>query len=285
MAHVSDLHFGRLDPAVVAALEADLAAQAPDLVVVSGDLTQRGRHHEFLEARAFLDRLERPLLVVPGNHDVPAYNLVSRFLWPYRRFTRHIAADLFPLVADAEMAVLGLNTARRALGHWNWALGSLNVRQLDRAARELATHGAGRIRVIVTHHPAVPPTEHRHGPLLFHAERALAAFADSRVDLMLSGHLHRSHATLVTAPAIGGTGAPAWPMILAGAGSATSTRLRDEANGYTVVRLQARPPRLWVETRGWDGAGFETRGVQVFDRQDGHWSAAPGESVDALASR
>jgi len=273
LAHVSDLHFGAVDPAVVAALEADLAAVAPDLVVVSGDLTQRGRRREFRAARAFLDRLDRPVLVVPGNHDVPGFNLAVRFLRPYRRFSRHITSDLFPLVTDDEMAVLGLNTARRLVRHWNWALGSINRRQLARATNDLAAHGGNRVRIIVTHHPAVLPPGHRDGRMLFHAERALSSFAASRVDLLLSGHLHRTHAAVSAVPAAR-PGAPAWSMIVAQAGSATSTRLRDEANGYNVIRLGARPPRLEVDTRAWTGAGFEAVSTQAFDRADGHWAVS-----------
>jgi 3',5'-cyclic AMP phosphodiesterase CpdA len=274
LAHVSDLHFGRIDPAIVAALEDDLAAHAPDLVVVSGDLTQRGRHHEFLAARAFLDRLDQPALVVPGNHDVPAYNLVSRFLKPYGRFERHISADLSPVAVDEEVAVLGLNSARRLVRHWNWALGSLNRKQLARAAEALAVHGKNRIRVIVTHHPAVLPPSHRHGRMLFHAERALGAFAAARVDLLMSGHLHRTHADIVAVPSPPDHGAPPWPMIVAQAASATSTRLREEGNGYNLVRLTAHPPRVDVATRAWTGTGFETVAERAFDRADGHWRAA-----------
>jgi len=273
IAHLSDLHFGRLDRAVVAALEADLATQAPDLVVVSGDLTQRGRHHEFMEARAFLDRLERPLLVVPGNHDVPAFNLVSRFLKPYRRFTRHISDELFPLVAADRVAVMGLNTARRAVRHWNWAFGSLNRAQLARAAEALgdAVGVDGGLRLVVTHHPLVSPPGHRGRPTLFHADRALGAFARAHVDILLSGHLHRTHAALVAVPDPT-PGAPARPMVLVQAGSATSTRLRDEGNGYNVLHLDAHPPGLTVETRAWAGAGFETTATQAFSRADGRWA-------------
>lgn len=275
LAHLSDLHFGRIAPAVVEALEADLAQQAPDLVVVSGDLTQRGRHHEFLDARAFLDRLARPVLVVPGNHDVPAYNLMSRFLKPYGRFSRHISADLSPLVSDEHMAVLGLNTARRLVWHWNWALGSLNRAQMAAASATLARGTGPGIRVVVMHHPAVLPPDHRHGRMLFRADQALATFAASRVDVLMSGHLHRTHAAVVPV-ADPRPGTPAWPMIVAQAASATSTRLREESNGYNILTLEARPPRVRVAPRLWTGRGFESRDVRTFDRQDGHWSVVAG---------
>ncbi|MBB4265141.1 metallophosphoesterase family protein [Roseospira visakhapatnamensis] len=277
LAHISDLHFGRIDASAVAALERDLLAQAPDLVVVSGDLTQRGRHRQFREARAFLDRLARPVLVVPGNHDVPAWNLVSRFLRPYRRFTRHITPDLSPLVTTDTLAILGLNTARRAVRHWNWALGSINARQLAEAARLLGEHGdGGRLRVVVTHHPVVLPPFHRSGPMLFNADRALSAFAANQVDLMISGHLHRTHAAVISVPRVtaGGAG-PSWAMVVVQAGSATSTRLRDEPNGYNLLDMSTTPPRIRVESRAWrpDG-GFATTARSAFSRESGHWVPA-----------
>ncbi len=101
--HLSDLHFGRIDPAVCRALAEDVSALNPDLVVVSGDLTQRAREHEFEEARVFLKSLPLPQLVVPGNHDVPLYNFVARFLRPLTRYQRYITSDLKPFYADTEM--------------------------------------------------------------------------------------------------------------------------------------------------------------------------------------
>jgi len=119
LAHISDLHFGRIDEAVVEALLADLRSLGPDLIVVSGDLTQRGHRHQFQAARAFLDRFEAPYLVVPGNHDIPGVNMLARFAAPFARYQRYIERDMRPLHLDAEIAVLGLNTARPVGPHWN----------------------------------------------------------------------------------------------------------------------------------------------------------------------
>ena len=91
IAHISDLHFGRHDPSMVDGLVHSLDQNRPDLVAVSGDLTQRARHTEFTAARHFLDRIGRPIVVVPGNHDVPLYAVHRRFLQPYKKFNRHIA--------------------------------------------------------------------------------------------------------------------------------------------------------------------------------------------------
>src|SRR5215213_4331020 len=106
IAHVSDIHFGRVDARVVTALGHAITALAPDLVVVSGDLTQRARAQQFREARQFLDRLPRPLLVVPGNHDVPLFNLAARFVDPFGGYRRYIQEDLEPAYAcDSFVAV------------------------------------------------------------------------------------------------------------------------------------------------------------------------------------
>src|SRR5690349_10081636 len=115
IAHISDLHFGRHNPVVAQGLLAALAEAAPDLVAVTGDLTQRAHRHEFAAARAFLDRIGPPALVIPGNHDVPFYNLLERWLMPNTRFAAFIGPECCPRYVDGAIAVLGLNTASRRL--------------------------------------------------------------------------------------------------------------------------------------------------------------------------
>src|ERR1700720_904060 len=112
IAHISDLHFGRLHCDVLPALARSIAAATPNVVVVSGDLTQRARHREFADARCFLNTLPAPQIIVPGNHDVPLYDVVSRWLTPLTKYRQYISNDLEPFYADDEIAVLGVNTAR-----------------------------------------------------------------------------------------------------------------------------------------------------------------------------
>src|SRR5215213_12041328 len=102
LVHISDLHFGRLDPRTVPALRDAILASRPDILVVSGDLTQRARNAQFASARRFLDSLPVPRVVVPGNHDVPLYNLMARWLWPLAAYRRHIEDDIEPFYADGE---------------------------------------------------------------------------------------------------------------------------------------------------------------------------------------
>src|SRR5438105_1578518 len=110
--HLSDLHFGRVDRRLLTPLVESVTMAAPDVVVVSGDLTQRARTGEFLEARDFLARLPQPQVVVPGNHDVPLYNVLDRFVRPLAKFRRYVEPSLAPRHVDDEIAVLGINTAR-----------------------------------------------------------------------------------------------------------------------------------------------------------------------------
>ena len=112
LVHLSDIHFGRVDAAIVEPLISLIGKIKPDVVAVSGDLTQRARSEQFKEARAFLDRLPQPQIVVPGNHDVPLYNIFARFLQPLDKYRRFITEDLSPFYGDEEIAGLAVNTAR-----------------------------------------------------------------------------------------------------------------------------------------------------------------------------
>src|SRR5438105_4277318 len=112
LVHLSDIHFGRLDARIVAPLIATINDLSPDLIAVSGDLTQRARRRQFVEARDFLSQLPQPQLVVPGNHDVPLFDLAGRFLRPFDAYQRYITTDLEPVCQDDEMIVIGMNSAR-----------------------------------------------------------------------------------------------------------------------------------------------------------------------------
>ena len=191
LVHVSDLHFGRIDPAVVEPLRRAMLAARPDLIAISGDFTQRAKRTEFAAARAFLDTLEPPKLLVPGNHDVPLWNVAARFMTPLVRYKRYISPELEPEYVDDEMIVVGVNTARSlARGE-----GRINVDQVERIVQRLAAAPPALIRVVVTHHPFDLPPGVRERRLLGRAYMAMAKLAAAQADLFLSGHLHLSHAS------------------------------------------------------------------------------------------
>ena len=244
--HLSDLHFGRVDDRLLPPLASMVAAARPDLVVISGDLTQRARTHEFAAAKAFLDTLPRPQIIVPGNHDVPLHNVVSRWLTPLVRFRHYIESDLEPFFADAEIAVAGINTARSL----TFKNGRINEGQIARLAARLDTVGPEVTRIVVTHHPFDLPGEASARDLVGRARMAMEGFARSKVDLVLSGHFHFGH----TGHSAVRYRIPGHSALLLQAGTATSTRVRTEVNSCNVIRV-ARP-EMGIERWDWDaGAG------------------------------
>lgn len=246
IAHITDLHFGAEDPAVVAALSAELNADRPDLVAVSGDLTQSAHIAEFEAARAFLDGLRSPWLAVPGNHDIPPYDLVERFTDPYRRWRTLIAAETEPMWRNGEVAVIGLNSARRWGLHWDWSRGRVTRKRLRRLLARLDAAPPGLVRVVMTHHPLLPPEAAPLLPVAGRAAAALAALARHRVALVLGGHLHRGYARVAS----GG------PLVLQGS-TATSVRLRGEPNAYNRISFEEGVPV--VEVRTWHDGAWQTR--------------------------
>ena len=266
IAHLSDLHFGRVDPAILPALHDAVMAARPDIVVVSGDLTQRARSHEFEAARRFLDRLPFPQVVVPGNHDVPLHNLIARAAAPFRAYRHAFDVELEPMFMDPEVAVLGLNTAR-ALTFKN---GRINIQQVERSCARLETCGPAVTRVVVTHHPFNVPAAGVEGDVVGRAGMAMAAFATCKVDLVLSGHLHVGHARPSTVR-YGGSG---WASLLVQAGTATSTRRRGEVNAFNLIRIDQ--PHIAVESMAWAGGVFRSTGTAWFRRSPEGWiSEAP----------
>src|SRR5579884_2066927 len=153
IAHISDLHFGRIDPPVLEGLVLDLKDRAPTLLVISGDFTQRAREGQFAEAAAYRKRLPTPQLVVPGNHDVPLYDAIRRFFFPLHRYRRIITEDLSPEFEDQELFVLGISTARSFTQKSGW----ITTKQLDDVRRRVCRVPPNRFKVLVTHHPFIPP--------------------------------------------------------------------------------------------------------------------------------
>lgn len=267
--HLSDLHFGRLDQRVVEPLIHAVGAAAPDLIAISGDLTQRARARQFAEARAFLESLHFPKLVVPGNHDIPLFNVALRLLRPFDRYQRFIRQDLEPFFLDSEMAVVGLNSAR-AYSIGRGGRGRLNPAQVSRAVDRLRPQALHLIKVIVTHHPFDLPEGYSAEHLVGRAHMAMAALASAGADLFLAGHLHVSHVGHTTERyKIAGHSA-----LVVQAGT-ISTRGRGELNSFNVLRL-ARP-RMTVERHTWDTEQqrFLTSWTGTFQHTDRGWSAVP----------
>jgi 3',5'-cyclic AMP phosphodiesterase CpdA len=271
IAHLSDPHFGRIEPATVQALIATVTEARPDVVVVSGYFTQRAKAREFQEARQFLRALPSPQIVVPGNHDVPFYNVIARALKPLRNYQRYITKDLEPFYSDDEIAIVGINTARSL----TFKNGRINRQQVARSCTRLEACGENRTRIIVSHHPFdLPETHELHG-LVGRAHMAMAGFARCRVDLILSGHLHISH----TSESALRYKIPGHSALVIHAGTATSTRSRGELNSFNIIQVDRSSVSIQCLTWNRERSSFLLSLTAEFQHTPAGWSRIP--RVDA----
>jgi 3',5'-cyclic AMP phosphodiesterase CpdA len=261
IAHLSDLHFGRHDVEVVEALRRLMELSRPDLIVISGDLTQRARTHEFELAREFIRGLPTPVLVVPGNHDVPLYDVASRWMRPLIKFQRFISAELQPSFIDEEIAVVGVNTARS----FTWKNGRISEKQIERCRERLAGVPTSVARIVVTHHPFDVPPDASHNAVVGRAAMAMSGLIECHVDVILSGHLHVRH----TGSSLTRYQASGHPTLLVQAGTATSTRRRGELNSCNLLRIEAQS--ISVDWLVWKAAAqsFEREARENFQRNSG----------------
>jgi len=264
LVHLSDLHFGRVDQALLDPLRELVHRVAPNVVVVSGDLTQRAKSEEFEQARAWLDTLPGPQIIVPGNHDISLYNVFRRFVLPLDRYKRYITDDLDPVYIDDEIAVLGVNTARSL----TFKDGRVNKEQVDKIRATLDGLDKNVTRVVVTHHPFDLPKGAEERDLVDRASMAMDVFAGLGIDLLMAGHLHMSHA--------GNTQArykiSEYAALVVQAGTATSTRGRGEVNSFNVIRIEGE--RIEVDRYGWDivHERFEVLATEKFMRSGNVWT-------------
>jgi 3',5'-cyclic AMP phosphodiesterase CpdA len=190
LAHLSDIHFGGENAAAVASAAEKLRSEHFDLVIVSGDLTRFGEAWEFENARRWLDSLPEARLVTPGNHDAPYLAPFQRVFVPFRRFEHYIGPAPAQTWFGNGFAVRGVNTARGAQLRLNWSKGQISQRQAEEAAAWFETAPADCVRIVAVHHPLI---EMMGGPMtakVWNGEKAAAAFAEAKVDLVLSGHIH-----------------------------------------------------------------------------------------------
>lgn len=270
IAHLSDVHFGHHDPIVVQGVEAFLAEKRPNLVVISGDLTQRARVEQYQLACEFMDRIERqglPVLAVPGNHDVPLYDIMRRFVRPLNRYKRFIDDDLCPWFENDELQVLGINTARS----FTFKDGSISHEQMSRIRESFAGGAHGKTRILVTHHPLFAMPLGDEGELtkvVNRHEDALLAVADAGVHILLAGHFHRSFSKSAREMVEN-----AGPALVVQAGTATSTRLRgDEKQSFNWI--EAHKGKVEIEVHAWEGGRFIPGKPASYSYDGEHWHFA-----------
>jgi 3',5'-cyclic AMP phosphodiesterase CpdA len=264
LVQLSDLHFGAHDPRLVEAVERQADALKPDLIVISGDFTQRARTEQFKEACRFLERLREcghEVIGVPGNHDVPLYDVLRRFLSPLARYRRFIDETLCPFIELPGVAVLGINTARSL----TFKDGRISHEQVRFIRETFARIEPAVVRVVVTHHPLFAiPVGDQIERAVGRQELALDAIEEAGVDLLLAGHAHHAsthHASDLVTRAGG--------ALVVQAGTATSTRLREQDQSFNVIEVEDGSVTVTVE--GWKDDAFHAAEAQRYERRGGRW--------------
>lgn len=253
--HCSDLHFGKTDPAVVERLKNKILEVKPDVVIVSGDLTQRARAHEFAQARAFLKQLGVPQVVIPGNHDVALYNIFSRLFTPFKHYQNWVHEHTHGSYEDEEISIAAVNTAHS----WTIDSGRLRTAALKRVGEQWANLPPNVLRILVSHHPLD----------LDSLKRKFAWGKDSHVaahrawlckpDILCSGHLHGTAAYIQKG------------CVQVAAGTATSTRVREESNSFNVICTESK--KVSIKTYVWNGTEFEIKPEKIFEKSEQGWFA------------
>lgn len=264
LAHLSDLHFGAHDEMLVEAVEAKIDELNPDLVVISGDFTQRARTEQFKEACRFLERLRdsgHEVIGVPGNHDVPLYDVLRRFLSPLTRYRRFIDETLCPFIELPGVAVLGINTARSL----TFKDGRVSEEQVEFIRDTFGRTPADAVRVLVTHHPlfALKVGEEMERAI-GRQELALDAIEKAGVDLLLAGHTHHAethHASNLVTRAGG--------ALVIQAGTATSTRVREQEQSFNTIDIAKSCVTITVNA--WKEEQFKPSDARRYEWQEGRW--------------
>jgi 3',5'-cyclic AMP phosphodiesterase CpdA len=244
----------------LAALVELLEVLQPELLVVTGDVAHRGRRLELEAAKAMLDGLGLPVVVVPGNHDLP-YTFPARFTRTFDDWNR-VFGTTQPTYASEHVVVWGLNSARA----WRQQGGALETHQLLEVESRIAEASQDVLKVVaVHHHLASPPWRAARKRPLSRRDDVLRALTLAGADLVVSGHVHqaslaerREFKTLE----VGSTRS----IVLATAAGLGRPRpkRREEARGLNVY--EADDSTLTASTYAWDGSAFELIGRRVFDR-------------------
>lgn len=260
IAHLSDLHFGTEMPHVLEQLAESVREFEPQLLVVTGDLTQRARLRQFESARRFLDSLPYPQLIIPGNHDIaPLYKPFQRLLAPYARYHRYIQQELDGAFYDDELLVLAFSSVQP----FRWKEGTISRRQLEWIS-EYAQRFPTQLRMLAAHHPLVQAETLRPTRRLRRHSALMSVLDQADIAVCLSGHLHTSFNGLAVTPLD-----EAGSVLAVHASTATSTRLRGHANAYNRLTLSGNVLR--VDAVAYDGGAFRTLAASAYERKAGVW--------------
>lgn len=250
---ISDMHFGTEQPDVMAALLALSHAEKPDVLVVSGDITQRATHDQFRRARVFCDELEiAHRVALPGNHDIPLYNLLARVVRPYAAYQRSFGTVLEPALQTPALCLLTVNTTR----WWRHKNGEVSNAQIERVCEQLSRATPRQLRVVVVHQPVHVLRPKDAHDRLRGWQPAVRAWAAAGADVVMGGHIHLPYVCELSS-AVKGLSRRMWCVQ---AGTAVSSRIRREApNSVNVLRFGADSEGLACRVERWDYSKADAR--------------------------
>ena len=268
-AHLSDLHFGRIDSAALQSLKDYFQREHVDEVIVTGDLTQSGRREEFRQAAEFMDSLTQRTTIIPGNHDAPVYNLWQRFITPWKRFSKALDRDPEPVTEDEHFVFVGLNSATRMRFSLDWSTGRLSKRQVARALLEFQAGTGHRLQILGAHHPFFPEPEAGSAghAVIPRAPAILEKLVAAGVDMFMTGHVHTGRVREVDVAER--------RVILSQAGTASSTRTRGETPSFNLLSFEG--DRLDAHIIRYTDHGFEPEKVRRFRRDEVGWRLTEAE--------
>ena len=281
--HISDLHFG---PPYVPHVGESLTRAAheldADVIVASGDFTQRARREQYAAARAFLDTLPRlPTIVVPGNHDIPLYRVFERLFRPYDLYREYISPELDTVHRLESAVFVALNSTHPTRAITN---GRIRPRQLDLCERVFREVPPGTSRIVVAHHHFAPAPDYEGGEVMPMAKEALDVFKDLKVDMVMGGHLHRAYI---------GNSMDVYPgtdrdhgIIIVQSGTTTSRRGRArerEKNSFNLIRVGDEVVRVTHYMYFDDLLGFAPVSRHIFPRPGRAYLSGMMGGEDAMA--
>ena len=235
--HVSDVHFGVQNPRAMSAFAASAKALAPDAIICTGDLTQRATHRQYEDARRWFADLDVPVMVMPGNHDMPYFNMFERFSDPYKRYGA-LEDAVGAQINLRHAVIIPFDTNVRAQWRWPWSDGVVKQRKLDAALQLLRdVEDDPRMKIVACHHPLLPARDDAKNPTI-RGDAAFAALAAAGASAVMSGHVHVPFDLMRER---GGS-----PMRMIGAGT-LSTRLRGAAPSWNLVTIT--PDEIDVEAQ------------------------------------
>lgn len=260
--HMSDLHFGTTRNDLQQAMLHAATRLSPDVIAISGDLTQRARGWQFDRAARFIASLPAPVMAVPGNHDVPLYNLVERIFVPWRRWRRGLSDEVAPLLSMPGLSLVGMNS----VNPWSHQRGRLWPSELAKAESIFRAAAPDDLRIVVVHHPL----EHPDGSdkvLAAGADAAQAHLAAVGTDVILCGHLHNWHVApyAIVKDRRG--------MIQVQAGTTLSTRVRHEPNDFNLLEF-AQDRLVLTRYAAFEAGEFQPLAPVFFARSAKGWIAS-----------